>query len=439
MLLVAMLLAAVITISLGTYMNLSITSLRLADRTFYSNAAMNLVEMGVEEAMWSFQEDDISGTGWNGWDTSSGTTAKRTFGTNTFGGNVTGVTKVYVNDHTGLSASPFILSRSIITLPQGASIEKWILITLNRRSKFNMALVSKGNITFSGTNASVDSWNSDPTGTGSPLVPYSAGVATDEGSIGSIDVSSTISVNNADIWGTAAVGGPATTAIAVGPNGVVGPYGTAAGTKDPGSISTDFTANLDPVAAPTGGTVIGAITGSTTLGAGIWRIPSISLGGGNTLTITGNVTIIITGAEGTSGISIGGTAQFDIAAGANVKIYSAANIDIGGSGVLNPNAQPSTLQIWGTSTNPIAQTIAIKGNGTLAGLVYAPNANVTVNGNGSVNGSIIAKNVTIAGNAAIHFDEALHGLDTGDPYGITKWTELTTAAQRAAYLSLMSF
>src|SRR5690606_11166229 len=155
-------------------------------------------------------------------------------------------------------------------------------------------LVAKDSITFSGNNATVDSWNSDLNGDGSLIVPYSAGVANDAGSIGSVNVTSTISVNNADIWGTAAVGGSSISAIGVGPNGRVGPYGTTSGTLDPDSVSTDFTANLEPVTAPTGATAYTPtdISNTTTITTGIYSLNSISLGGSKQLNITGDVTLI---------------------------------------------------------------------------------------------------------------------------------------------------
>lgn len=146
-LIVAMLLAAIIAIALGTYINLSLNSVRLADRTFYANAAMNLLEMGIEEAMWSYNEDRESGTGWTDWDTSAGNSAYNKYGTYNYGGNVTGIVQVFVTDRTGLGASPLIIGKSTITLPKGPPIEKWIEITLSKRSRFALGLVAKDSIT----------------------------------------------------------------------------------------------------------------------------------------------------------------------------------------------------------------------------------------------------------------------------------------------------
>jgi len=439
-LIVAMLFAAIIAISLGTYVTLSVNSLRLADRTFYNNAAMNLVEMGIEEAMWSYNEDRVSGTGWTSWDTSTGNTAKTTLSGFNYSANTTGSVRVLVTDRTGLGASPQIIARSTIALPTGAPIEKWIEITLSKRSKFALGLVAKDSITFSGNNASVDSWNSDPNGDGSVIVPYSSGVANDAGSIGSINVTSTISVNNADIWGTAAVGGSSISAIGVGPNGRVGPYGTTSGTLDPNSVSTDFTANLDPVTAPTTATAYTPtdISSTTTITSGVFSLNSIALGGSDKLTISGDVTLVFSSTTITN-IAVTGNALIELDPGASLVIYAAGDVNIAGKGLLNPNTQPKSFQLWGTGTSAINQDIKITGNGTLMGLCYAPNADLTINGNGDVCGSFVAETIKVTGNAAFHYDESLSNFDTDDPYGITKWRELTSATDRAAYATLMGF
>jgi hypothetical protein len=38
-----------------------------------------------------------------------------------------------------------------------------------------------------------------------------------------------------------------------------------------------------------------------------------------------------------------------------------------------------------------------------------------------------------------HYDESLANFGTGSPYRVTAWRELTTAASRAAYASVLSF
>ena len=96
-LIVAALFAAIIAVALGSYMVLSSTSLKLANRSFYSNAALNLAETGIEEAMWSFNQvhgGAALGTAWAGWTITptSGADgiATRTFSNFPLAGNTTG-------------------------------------------------------------------------------------------------------------------------------------------------------------------------------------------------------------------------------------------------------------------------------------------------------------------------------------------------------------
>ena len=43
------------------------------------------------------------------------------------------------------------------------------------------------------------------------------------------------------------------------------------------------------------------------------------------------------------------------------------------------------------------------------------------------------------GNAAFHYDESLGNFGGSNPYRVSKWKELTTAADRAAYASVLSW
>ena len=64
---------------------------------------------------------------------------------------------------------------------------------------------------------------------------------------------------------------------------------------------------------------------------------------------------------------------------------------------------------------------------------------MTINGNGSVAGSVVANNITLTGNANFHYDESLGNFGGGNPLRISRWRELTAAADRAAHASLLSF
>ena len=449
LLIVAMIMCAVIGISLVSYLNLGRSSMTISNRGLYNSAAMNLAENGLEEAVYALNKDAVDGS--YDWVTTGGWTltgagninARRRLpsatGTYAFDQNSTGYVNVYVYNYTGV-ARPRAVARAVITLGGVATktIEKWVYVDVRTTSKFANGLVAKNALTFNGNNASVDSWDSkSDTPTTADDVKYSAAVRDDNGSIGSISVAvGAVGVNNADIWGFASTGAGLPS---VGSNGVIGPFGTANGTMDMSHVSSDFTANFDPVTAPTTGlTAIAAIgssdlpmivgtAGSTTS----FSLPSISSSGPSTnvLTIVGNVTLVLTNTAGSSAIGLTGQAGIVLAPGATLKIYTAGDISIAGNGVTNGGTtaatanNPSSFQIWGTSTT--TQSIGIAGNGVLSAIVYAPNANVTVNGNGDVEGSVVANNITLTGNAAFHYDESLGRFGVANPYRVSAWRELT--------------
>jgi Tfp pilus assembly protein PilX len=464
LLIVAMILAAVIGISLVSYVQLGRSSLSISNRALYHNGAMNIAENGLEEAMYSINKKIAdSSYSWtaNGWTSAnSGADMRRTLGPYTFDQNSTGTTRVYVVGYSG--TAPKAIARSTITLGGAASrpIEKWVEVQLRKTSKFSNGLVAKQSITFSGNNASVDSWNSDPdNNTATAAIPYSAGVRNDKGTVGSISVAvDAILVQNADIWGYAATGGAMPS---VGPNGLVGPFGTASGTMNPANVSTDFTASFDAVTAPTTTAYsLGGITGGTSLprtgdvaaadGKYYYTGTQINFNNATFAVAKLNVgdpspKVVLTLTSTTTSINIGGgSGALNVQTGATLEIYAPGDIKVAGQGIMNGGTtagtsnQPINLQIWGTKTSG-TQSIEIAGNGALSAVVYAPQGSLKINGNGDVMGSFVANDIRLVGNAAFHYDESLGNFGGDNPYRVSGWKELTTAAARASVESLLSF
>lgn len=458
LLIVAMILAAVIGISLASYIQLGKSSLSISNRALYNNAAMNLAENGLEEAMYSINKKIAdSSYNWTGWTTGSGNAWRQfpTSGTYTFDQGATGVVRVIVYGYLG--TTPSAVARSTVTLGGGSSrsIEKWVRIQLRKTSKFANGLVAKQSIRFNGNNASVDSWNSDPdNNAATAAIPYSSGVRHDNGTVGSVSVSvDAILVQNADIWGYAATGGSPPT---VGPNGLVGPFGTASGTINPNNVSTDFTASFDPVTAPaTTNYTLGSISSSLTLPRGTdspaadgkYYYSATDVNFNNELLrISGaskNVILKLTNTA--TSISIGGgSGELRVDTGCTLEIYAPGNVTIAGNGIMNGGTtltdanQPASLQIYGTKTSG-TQNIEIKGNGVLSAVVYAPQGSVKINGNGDVCGSVVANDITLVGNAYFHYDESLGNLGGNNPFRISIWQELTSATSRSSFASALSF
>lgn len=462
---VALILSAVVAISLTSYIRLGVSSQRISNRALYNNAAMNLAENGLEEAMYSINkmvaDDSYDWGSWKKDGTAADSDAWARFPANgnyTFDQNTTGYVRVYVQNYKGVTA-PTIVTRATITMGGAASapIEKWIEVKLSKASKFANGLVAKDTILFKGNNATVDSWDSEMAGPGT-FTPFSDAVKKDNGSVGSVSVSvDSILVQNADVWGYVSTNNSDDPTDNVGTNGSILGVGSTydpstwkTKTVDPTRVSTQFSANFDPVTTP-------ATTALTTVGVGVHgtfgtattiTCKEISVAGkDNIIEFRGDVTLIITAAEGSQAIQITGNGSgLKVAANSSLKIYTAGNIDLTGQGITNVDGAPVDVQIYGTSTSTSSdQDIKIAGGAGFAGVVYAPNGSVSIVGDGSVWGSIVAEDITLTGNAKFHYDESLGRMGDGNPFRVSKWKELTledeagTDSDRKGYRKVLDF
>lgn len=479
LLIVALILCAVIGISLVSYMHLGRTTLTISNRALYNNAAINLAENGLEEAMYAVNQmvadDTYSWPSWTNNGVAATSDAWRAWTNYTFDQNATGMVRVYVYNYKGLM-SPKIVARSTITLggANSAPIEKWIEVSLRKTSKFSNGLVAKTSVVFNGTNTAVDSWNSDPDNdSATAAVPFSSGVRNDRGSVGSISVGvDAVLVKQADIWGFVSTGGSDPTNTVGSGGSVMGngstynPATWSSANVDPTRVSTDFAASFDPVTAPakTYIDLAGAINTDTVLPRAADIAAGLVNADGNYyytatkvdltneyLNITGKVVLKLTYAAGISVDVGGGSGTINVFNGSSLAIYTDGDIKIAGQGVANGTdssgngslsdseaKQPINFQIWGTKTSG-TQDIKVAGNGVFSGVIYAPQGAVTVNGNGSISGSVVANTITMTGNANFHFDESLANFGGGNPFRVSKWKELTSASDRAAYSSVMSW
>jgi hypothetical protein len=468
-LIVAMLLAAIIAVSLASYLQLANNSLKQASRSFYSNSAMNVAEIGLEQAVACFNQlDNTTVTdAWDDWTldatayhaTTSPTTpsAKRVFTGFDVGPNAVGTITVYAQHYAGSTAySPIIVAKSSISQPNGPPIEKYIEVTLRKRSLFANGLVAKDDVEWVG-HPSAASWNSDPDNDPSTAsIPYSDAVKQANVTVGSLR--GDIGLAGGEVWGYAKTG----------PDGSISGgsvHGLGTTTDDATRRTNDFNATFPTVTTPapaTFNTISSSITTDTILPGGTdvgttvtedgvtktvyyYKFNSgvgINLGGGDDFTIdtNKNVVLLLENHEGTGAISSTGTSQWIIQSGATLNVYTNGNVDIAGNGMVNNNSQPKQCFFWGTRTTD-GQTITISGNGQLKAVVYAPNASVTLNGggaNGKMMGSVVAKNITMNGGTEFYYDESLSNITYGNPYGISKWRELQSATERAVYATQLT-
>ena len=436
-LIVTLLVLSLLALGAGSYLSLNLNTSRQARQSYRQNASFHLAEAGAEEAVWSLNRATAqAGDAWTDW-TRSGPAAWRKFTGFDFGGDTRGSVKVYVSNASPAgNDKPSAVAQAVVEASGYPPSTRMIEITLGRRSYFASGIVAKEALRFAGLNTLVDSWDSDPDANpATPPVPYDEAVRSDRGSIATMAVvNNAMLVNQATVWGYVATGGAAPE---VGVNGSIRGKDTPEGMQiDPARVTTDFSADLPLLTAPLDGTPLLSV--GETLGtegqATKWRCPGITLRSEQTLTILGDVTLVLTTSVG-SALDVTGNAAIILAENSSLTVYVEGDLKIAGKGIANPNTQPRTCRIFGTGA---AQAIQVAGNGDLKTVIYAPNAEVSLNGNGNIMGAVVGRSVTITGNARFHYDESLARGGEDTPFGVTRWRELTSAADRQTWASVFA-
>lgn len=455
LLLVSMLIAVVIGVSLTTYLKLAMSSANLANRSFYHSSAINLAEIGVEEALYCFNRlDNVSSASaaWTGtgvtW-TIAGSSVTGTIGPLTLGAGVNGNVKVYCDRYDTSAPNPVIVARAIVSMPQGQPLEKWLKITLRKRSLFANGLVARNDITWNG-NVMADSWNStyndDGTLRASP-VGYASTYQRANCTVGSDDGNIALGTNG-NVYGYTKTDGTHTST-----GGSVHGLGTT--TNDPSRRTQDFSATFPEVtvpspsytnlisASPGGGTSFPRSGDATASDSKYYYNfaggTNINLTGSNTITIAGNCVFIFANHAGVDTIRTAGNGRILINSSASLVVYTNGNISNSGNGFMNNNTTPSSCIIYGTNPSTASQSVTMNGNGSGGAAFYMPNATFSVVGNGEVRGAVVAHSISMNGNASFHYDEALGNLGGGNPYGVQEWRELQSSTERATYASLLNF
>lgn len=156
------------------------------------------------------------------------------------------------------------------------------------------------------------------------------------------------------------------------------------------------------------------------LDTGTYQLSALSLSGQGRMLVRGDAVLNLTG-----GMAMTGQSQIDIAAGASLKIYVAGDVDLKGNGIMNANIDALKFGLYGL---PTCTSIALGGNASFTGTIYAPQAAFSAGGGGSDQydcvGAVIANTISMNGHFSFHYDEALGRSGPGEGFIITSWNEL---------------
>lgn len=408
----------------GSYLLLTTGELRRAHETALRNSLMSVAEAGAEEAVRA-----INNESWADWTADASGAYTKVIKEITIGDKPT-IVRLRVENWNTLK--PVLYTDATAETANGKTLRRQLRIDLQRRTPFDNGLVARDTIVLNGNNFTVDAFDSrlSPDGTWYDWLSQALG------SVGSISIElDAVNIGNANIFGFIATGGEMPD---FGPNGRLWGEDTPDDVKiDQSRIALDFRADFPLPEVPG---MSGALTSYTdnTMGTyGTEAFPekyvldSLSVGSNKSLDIVGPTVIHVTG-----GVDIKGS--INIAENAILIMYVDGDFSIGGNadGVVNKTGYAKNVRIYGTSKTEGGQSFTLRGNGGLTGVIYAPNASLTLNGGGNAGyftGAAVAYKIRINGGSSaymFHYDLALKELLTEKRVRMTMWQEITTEAER---------
>jgi len=411
----ALVIGAVVGISLLAYLTWASVQNQLIMRSQAWNGALPLAEAGLEEAMTHISKVGTNNRAQDSWVLQNGHYTK----TRTMGD---GYYLVQIATH----QNPTILAEGFVKAPlqKNHYISRKVRITTTNDPIYFGGMVSDQHIDLHGNNVYVDSYDSeDPNHSTGGL--YDAAKRKDNGTVATnLGITNSINLGNANVFGKTLTGPGGT--VEVGPSGAVGSIAWQdAGNigLQPGWTRDDFNTALDLIPPfPSGGLVpAGGKVGTTKydyiLGDGNWEVPELT----GSIYISGNATLTVQNKFNMAGVND----AIVIAPGASLKIYYDGPLaKIGADAVDNQTGNPDSFHYYGGPNN---QTLALQGSVYFNGLINAPATDIQVGGGGgavlNIVGALVGKSITMTGHVNLHFDEALMR-KYSKGYVITSWTEL---------------
>ncbi len=406
-LVIAMITGLAIGIVLASFLTLISSRYKLTMRSTAWNAAMPVLEAGIEEALAHAHKDPMKPYT-DGW-------------TATVIGGQTVHTKTrklpdgsyfYVALYNANSATPVIYSSGFTPSPleKDKYIARLVRVgTTNPLSMFVRAITTTQNVKLNGS-VLVDGYDSLIGGYNASTNRYATGAIATRGSV---------DVQNANVYGNVTSGPGGTINVLNGAIGDVAWNASNTGAQ-PGWTNNNFNAAFPVNTPPSGGPflspVITSVGGSNImyLATGTNQTTSLSLSQAkDPMIVTGNATLWVTG-----DVTLSGTGIIVIMPGASLKLYIGGVAKIAGGGVLNGTGLASQFSLIGLPGNT---SITYSGNYAFIGTINAPQADVEMNGTPELYGAVLAKSFYAVGVSAVHYDEALA---TATGLVVTSWKEL---------------
>lgn len=311
-----------------------------------------------------------------------------------------------------------ITSTGTVSAPvTGDFISRTVRVTAQRQALFSKGMISMTRIDMNGNSVASDSWNSHSTN--QSLNGHYNKYSGTNGDIAAVN--GIVNIGQQTIQGN----------LYLGPNSSLAKGGTVTGT-----VYTDWNMQFPPASLPTNdasGNIITwtpAPTSTNGTGKSATVVHDFSSSGYYTiydaLPIMVQTGVVVTldvklSSYVPTGLTInGGTTN----AGTVVMYQESGTVDFSGNKIGGAvDNRPENFVYFGMSD---VTSITLSGTTSFIGVIYAPQADFTLDGGGAADGfmgSLIVKSVTMNGHYDFHYDESLLGYYYGY-YAAGSWQEL---------------
>jgi hypothetical protein len=419
--LAALCLAMVFALCLSSYIALCYTSLKMSTRNLMGSHCIELAETGLEQALYSQNNWDWSAP----WIVNSAAaTANLTLPAFHFENGATGQVTVYVVENSPQANWAQVTSSATVSLPDGTTVTRTLQCQCQPVSTFvNAAAATAGRMTFA-QGGKLDSYYSSQ---GPYQAPGGFSAVVLSGSTPALYP--TVLLNSAVVDGYAVGVGPDSVSYSNSAQ-VVGPTTPNGTNVDPSRILTSAQAYQPQLPENLPATVpvppVNAIYTSQSLGTPGATAPTVvyasdvNLSGAAQLQIMGPVILVI---QNGGNLSVSSSAQIVIAntqppamggGGPNVSLevhLENGNMNLDGGGIVNNTMTPERLTIIGTQVTTGPRLLEMGTTTPFYGVIYFPNAPLTVNNNPTIYGSLVANSITFNGSPTVHYDMSLRTPD----------------------------
>ncbi len=402
---VTLMMCLVIGVVLAGYLGLISSRYKLTIRSQCWNAAIPVTEQGIEEAL-AHLHDDSNNPAANNWTvgTIAGQTVYSKQRTNADG------SYFLANLYYSGTNDPYIYASGFIPSPlqTGSYISRTVKVTCTNPPVFGFAFAAIYNIQLNGNGVASDSFNSALTNlsTGGQYDPLKH---SSNGNVAS--VYGPVNFGNHTIDGSLSLGPDVTSS-------------TVTSGQVTGQIYTDFNVSFPDVTLPQ----TTWLTSPTKLVNGVLSYDFSTSGD---YIVSSSLPIVVE-----PGVTVRVQVTTPTFAPAGIHVMSTNGISgtlnvyqVSGTATLNGNVvidnqRAGSFYYYGL---PGVTSVTWGGTSTFIGVIYAPEAALTLNGGGTSNnfiGACVAKSITLNGHYDFHFDEDLltHGPRRG--YVANSWKEL---------------